>query len=487
MINFSQPAKQTYRLKYTGTKDLQSFERECAKHDFWYHSFYFDNGFQKLGDYDIGIDIEQYGFPKDMSGMSVLDIGTGSGWFASYFEQLGADVTTVDARGYSDFDVFGRYRYPDIKEEKAKPDKILDNGQEIYYSPVSKGFWIMKEILGLKAEYVNAKIYDICPELFGGKTFDLVFLGSLLMHVRDPIGALMAIRSVCKDRIISNTLILDADAEEIEGIPVMMMLANEQNDCLNWWQPTKACVMKWFKAAGFSQVNIDKTVNLTTDKIYIDEKGNYSGCNQTLYLVDAHIANNDNQVTASLFQIQQQPLTTKAKLVETDRQLHQVNVELQQTNQQLHQTNLQLEQTQQQLHQKNRELEQTHQQLRQKNRELEQTHQQFHQTNLKLEQIHQQFHQTNLKLEQTQQQLHQKNRELEQIHQQLQIAQTQKDDLKNLLIAMESSKFWQLRKYWFELKHKLHLPGEDSFYQNYLFSDSEQSVTEKSPTVDCAD
>lgn len=168
MIDSPQAVKQTHRLKYTGTLDKKSFESACAEHKFWYHSFYFDNGFQVQGDYDIGRDIEQYGFPKDMSGLSVLDIGTGSGWFASYFEQLGAKVTTIDVRGYSDFDVFGRYQYPDIKEEKAQPDKILSNGEEVYYSPVSKGFWIMKEILGLKAEYINARIYDICPELFEG-------------------------------------------------------------------------------------------------------------------------------------------------------------------------------------------------------------------------------------------------------------------------------------------------------------------------------
>jgi SAM-dependent methyltransferase len=422
MINSAPSQKETYRLKYTGTLDQQAFEKACAEHNFWYHSFYFDNGFQQQGDYDIGLDIEQYNFPQDMSGMSVLDVGTGSGWFATYFEQLGADVTTLDARGLSDFDIFGRYQYPDIKEEKAKPDKILSNGQEIYYSPVSKGFWIMKEILGLKAEYVNAKIYDVCPELFGGKTFDLVFLGSLLMHIRDPIGALMAVRSVCKDRIIANTLILDAAAKEIEGIPLMTMLANDRDHLINWWQPTKACVIKWFKAAGFSQVNVDHTVNLTTDKIYVDDRGKFSGCNQTLYLVDADISNQKQQ-DDSLLQIQQQPLTTKAKLVETQYQLGT-------TQQQLSQTQEQLTATQQQLET------------------------------------------TKAKLVLTQQQL-------ETTQQQKQATQQQKEHLKYLIVAMESSKFWKLRKWWFELKQKLNISGEDIFYQNYLASIKENSTSEK--------
>ena len=442
MISPSQPTKQTYRLKYTGSKDQQSFARECAKHDFWYHSFYFDNGFQQPGDYDIGQNIEQYGFPQDMSGMSVLDVGTGSGWFACYFEQLGANVTTVDARGYSDFDVFGRYQYPAISQEKAQPDKILSNGQEIYYSPVSRGFWIMKEILGLKAEYVNARIYDICPELFGGKTFDLVFLGSLLMHLRDPIGALMAVRSVCKERIISNTLILNGDSEEITEVPVMMLLSDDQNNYINWWQPTKACVIQWFKAAGFPEVTIDKTVDLITDQIYVDNKGSSSGCNQTLYLVDASISNQNSKATSSLLDIQQQPLTTRAKLDKTQQELELTKTKLSATQQELELTKAHLTKTQQEL-------------------ELNKAH---------LTKTQQELELTKAKLEVTQKQIQQTTERLKQSEGQLQTSQTKLNELKLLLTAIESSKFWKLRRWWFVLKQKFNLASEDMLYQNYLSS-----------------
>ena len=128
------------------------------------------------GDYDIGRDVADYGFPQDMLGMSVLDIGTGSGWFATYFEQHGAEVTVTDARGYCDFDVFGRDHYPKVTLERPIPDRLLPNGGDVYYSPVSKDFWIMKDVLGLKANYVNARVYEICPELFGGKKFDWYFV-----------------------------------------------------------------------------------------------------------------------------------------------------------------------------------------------------------------------------------------------------------------------------------------------------------------------
>jgi hypothetical protein len=77
--------------------------------------------------------------------------------------------------------MFGRAGYPDIATEKPNPDLILSDGRAVYYSPAGNGFCVMRDILGLKARFVNARIYDICPELFGGDKFDLVFLGALLI------------------------------------------------------------------------------------------------------------------------------------------------------------------------------------------------------------------------------------------------------------------------------------------------------------------
>jgi len=273
-------------LRYTGTCDRGEFDRRCAEHDFWYHSYYFDNGFVKRGDYDIGLDIADYGFPADMTGMSVLDVGTGSGWFATYFEQCGADVTTVDVRGYCDFDVFGRHYHPPIEEEKPEPDLVLEDGRKIYYSPVSRGFWIMKDILGLKAEYVNSRVYDLRPELFGGKKFDLVFLGSLLMHVRDPIGAMMAARSVAADRLIANSLVPAADTEA--GIPWMEFL-HISGEGVSWWRPNGACLKRMVEAAGFTDVAITGTLEITTDDIFVDQDHRSTGDTQLLYNVSGRV------------------------------------------------------------------------------------------------------------------------------------------------------------------------------------------------------
>ena len=167
----------------------------------------------------------------------------------------------MDVRGYCDFDVFGRDHYPSVALEKPEPDRILPDGTGIYYSPVSKGFWIMKDVLGLKASYVNARIYEIRPELFGGKTFDLVFIGSVLMHVRDPIGALMAAHTVCRHQLIATTFM----RESREAEPLMQMQEGA-GDGISWWIPNRPCLIQWLKAAGFSSFDLDRKVPLTIDK-----------------------------------------------------------------------------------------------------------------------------------------------------------------------------------------------------------------------------
>jgi len=277
-----------HHLKFTGNCTLPEFETLCAEQDFWYHSYYFDNGFVQRGDYDIGHDIAAYGFPQDMTGMSVLDVGTGSGWFATYFEQQGAAVRTVDVRGKCDLDIFGRPGYGDLSVEKPEPDRILSDGRTIYHSRVSRGFWIMKDILGLRAEFTNARVYELRPQLFDDRKFDLVFMGALLMHLRDPIGALIAARSVCRNRLIATALVHLGIDEEPR--PRMTLMSPETN-VHSWWIPNKACLLQWFRGAGFTKFQADRTVSLTVDKPMTDNSGRRitGALDQQLVVIDAYV------------------------------------------------------------------------------------------------------------------------------------------------------------------------------------------------------
>ncbi len=252
-----------HKLRFTGSLTKNEFSERVAQEPWWYHSYYFSNGYEIRGDYNIGADIANYGFPASMAGMKVLDIGSGSGWFSTYFAQQGAEVTAVDARGYSDFDIYGRFSYPPLADEKPKPDRVDEEGKPIYFSAVNSTFWLMKDMLGTPIRFKNARVYEVSPALFDGEMFDLVFMGALLLHLRDPIGALMAARSVCRGQLIASTPVVLGEPET--NMPCQYLPYTEI-DHITWWLPNAACFKHWFLAAGFRSVDISRKITLRMDK-----------------------------------------------------------------------------------------------------------------------------------------------------------------------------------------------------------------------------
>lgn len=275
-----QSQKQCHKLHFGNEIPWHEFQARCLTQKHWYHSYYFDNGYEVRGDYNIGADISDYGFPGSMSGLRVLDLGTGGGWFSFYFEQLGAEVVTVDARGYCDFDVYSRYYYPLASSEGREPDRFAQDGSAIYDSPVSGAFWIMKELLDSRVQFVNCRIYDIRLEMFGHKWFDIVFMGAILCHLRDPIGALMAARRVCSGRIAVTTPVVIGEPEA-DTLP-RQYLPYTDIDNISWWLPNEACFRHWFRAAGFRSEDITRSITLRCDLEHRDEGGRVVNADQTL-------------------------------------------------------------------------------------------------------------------------------------------------------------------------------------------------------------
>ena len=242
---------------------------ELESLDFLYHTFHFDGGLSARGDYDISIDIDSYPFPENIDGMKILDVGIGSGWLSIYLKMKGADVTSFDARGLCDMDIFGQHVYGDLETEKCQPNRIGKDGTPIWNNRTSDSFFIVSKALGLDIPFKSGKIYDL-PEIFSGEKFDLVFVGNLLIHLRDPIGALCACRQVCRNRLIATNKI---NSNNMSETPIMMMPFTGFSKRA-WWVPNLSCYEKWFLAANFSKVDVSKQLMMTADVIKEHVSGN---------------------------------------------------------------------------------------------------------------------------------------------------------------------------------------------------------------------
>jgi len=252
------------RVVFETRLDRAACEAACEGVHF-YHAFDLSNGLHVPGDWDISHDVSRYRLP-DLRGKRVLDIGPASGWFSFYFEKLGADVTVVETRGYGDFDVYGEDRYTGAQGRPA--DRTID-GRDIWFGPVSGSFWAMHDMLNSKVKFVNGRIYEVGPDLLP-EPFDLVFVGALLPHLRDPIGALRAARTVCKPDGLCIATATTWPAQDENPDPVQM-LPYTSIDKISWWLPNKAAYSHWFRAAGYRDVDVEDGLEYTPDReVFLD-------------------------------------------------------------------------------------------------------------------------------------------------------------------------------------------------------------------------
>jgi SAM-dependent methyltransferase len=201
------------------------------------------------GDVDVRGVLNHYGFPGDMSGLKVLDVGRGSGFFSFEFERRGADVLSVDLPNVLDKDFVGGEIVRSLVEERANGTAqaaYADYGQRT-------DFITAHRILNSKVRSLHCRAYDISPEMTNGQTFDLVFLGSILNHLANPIAALSAVRSVCKGRVIIEN---PFEPERPQHVPAARFVGRHAKGLTTWWLPTISGMAEMLYAAGFGNVEI---------------------------------------------------------------------------------------------------------------------------------------------------------------------------------------------------------------------------------------
>lgn len=152
----------------------------------WYHTLELAPGVVTPGYFDLRSSVAELPWP-DVRGRRCLDVATFDGFYAFELERRGAaEVIAIDLDDAADLDWLPR-------EVPAG----LERGRE----RIGAGFRVAHAALGSRVQRVTASVYDLDPRVHG--TFDVVVCGALLQHLRDPFGALMAIRGVCDGQLLS--------------------------------------------------------------------------------------------------------------------------------------------------------------------------------------------------------------------------------------------------------------------------------------------
>ena len=155
----------------------------------WYHTIELGNGLVSRGFNDHRSMVDRPGLPASLAGKTALDVGSFDGFWAFEMERRGADkVTAVDIARIGDFDWLPRMR--------AQLGPNADR---------TSNFELAHRMRGSKVERKVMSVYDLSPEKVG--TFDVVFCGDVLLHLFNPLLALVNIFSVTREMAVIFTTV----------------------------------------------------------------------------------------------------------------------------------------------------------------------------------------------------------------------------------------------------------------------------------------
>ena len=153
----------------------------------WYHTFDLPGGVTTRGLFDHRSFVNKLPLPASLAGLRCLDAAASDGYFGFEMARRGAaEVVSLDLPD------------PNAQDFSGVPQ---DRSWPVGLGRANQCFAVVQEATGLAVDRVDGSIYDLGKMDMG--QFDLVFLGNILLHLRDPIGALQAVRTVTAGELLS--------------------------------------------------------------------------------------------------------------------------------------------------------------------------------------------------------------------------------------------------------------------------------------------
>ena len=201
----------------------------------WYHTLELAPGVVTPGWFDTRALERELPWP-DVRGRRCLDVGTFDGFWAFAMERRGAgEVLAVDVLDPAQWD------WPPGSEDAVRTAVGARKGR-------GEGFLVAAAALGSSVRREERSVYDLGPDELG--TFDVVYVGSLLLHLRDPLRALAAVRSVLRPG--GDLLLGDAvDLPLTLSLPRLPVAVLDGVGRPWWWKANLAGLARMVVTSGF--------------------------------------------------------------------------------------------------------------------------------------------------------------------------------------------------------------------------------------------
>jgi tRNA (mo5U34)-methyltransferase len=204
----------------------------------WYHTIELPGGVTTPGEYDTRRALARVPFPDRLDGCRCLDVGTHDGFWAFEMERRGAEeVIAIDLDDPTRVDISDPV--PASLPEAAMADRRARPG----------AFACAHRALDSRVSRRDLSVYDLDRSAVG--ELDFAFIGTLLLHLRDPLRALSAVRSVLRPagRLLVN-----------DSVSLSLSLLHPRRPVHNltllpgrpfWWEPNAQGLRRYVEKTGF--------------------------------------------------------------------------------------------------------------------------------------------------------------------------------------------------------------------------------------------
>src|SRR5580700_7462216 len=206
----------------------------------WYHAFELPDGTVLPGVWDLRGHESAYLGGVDLAGKRVLELGPATGYLTFYLERMGAEVVAFEAGFDVSIDVLPFRGREDPEERRRVMQDTIDRNHDAW--------WYLHRTLGSSATFVQGNIYDMPADL---GTFDITVVGAILLHLREPWGALsQAARRTTETMIVTEPLQDDENPPESN---IMRFSPSAEHHLTNWWSIYPGAVVSMLSRLGFAQ------------------------------------------------------------------------------------------------------------------------------------------------------------------------------------------------------------------------------------------
>jgi len=233
-------------VKFEGARMLFARSR-CA----FFHTIDLPNGEIVQGPWDFRRTEAAYHGGYNLKGKRVLEIGAASGCHSFWMEGQGADVVPYDLSPKHSWDILLA-----PGQSASECDAEMEKGIE----KINNGWHYSAERLGSRLKLAHGTIYDIPAEL---GDFDVITFGSVLLHTRDPIGAVQKAAKRAREAIIITDRVpthLDVSKPLMEFMPRIGM--EKPWGGWTWWWYTPEVMVNLLKIMGYTRLDLTMSKHL---------------------------------------------------------------------------------------------------------------------------------------------------------------------------------------------------------------------------------